>query len=190
MQDLQTVISSTPEFVNGATKVEKVMVSSEISKPTLGAIGTVGEAIKPFIPLIAVVTRVIDEIIEIYENVEYNKRICNALMDRIQIADRAIKNLNRRKQENGKNFCNREYYLSFIKFTHLMRKIRNFIRDVSQLQSYKNLHSDLIKDEFNNLVNNFDIVTKDLNFTKIITNEEQHKIDQQAFTEDIVEMTE
>jgi len=71
-----------------------------------------------------------------------------------------------------------------------MRKIRNFIRDVSQLQSYKNLHSDLIKDEFNNLVNNFDIVTKDLNFTKIITNEEQHKIDQQAFTEDIVEMTE
>jgi len=84
MQDLQTVISSTPEFVNGATKVEKVMVSSEISKPTLGAIGTVGEAIKPFIPLIAVVTRVIDEIIEIYEKVEYNKRICNALMDRVQ----------------------------------------------------------------------------------------------------------
>jgi len=111
-------------------------------------------------------------------------------MDRVQIADDAIKTLNRRKQENEKIFRNKEYYLAFVRFTDVMKRIKYFIRDVSQLQRYRKfLHSSSIKDKFNSLVNDFEIVMKDLNFKMTIANEEQHKINQQALTEDIAEMT-
>ncbi|CAI2170749.1 13593_t:CDS:2 [Funneliformis geosporum] len=187
---MHSAIKATPEFIAGATEVAIGFSSLEITKASLGAVGTVGEAIKPFIPLIAAVTSIIGEVVKIYENVEYNKKICNALMDRVQIADGAIKILNRRKQENEKNFRNEEYYKAFVKFTDVMTRIKDFIKDVSQLQGYKKyLHASSIKDKFSNLVNDFEIVMKDLNFTMTIANEEQRKIDQQALTEDIAEMT-
>ena len=93
----------SPAATDDAGSLSSFGSSLDIAKATLGAVGTVGEAIKPFVPLIAVVTTVIGEIIRVYEDAEYNKKICNALMDRVQIADGAIKTLNRRKQENEKS---------------------------------------------------------------------------------------
>src|SRR6266542_3747891 len=91
-------------------------------------------------PLIADVATIINEITKIYEDVEYNERICNALMDRVQIAESAIKILNNRKQEkeNEKNFRNKEYYSVFVKFIEVMKGIRDFIRNISKLQGYRN----------------------------------------------------
>src|ERR1043165_2145162 len=148
---LKAAIEKTPEVVLAGAEVGSSLAeigsSLEFAKATLGAVGTVGEAIKPFVPLIAVVTTVIAEIIRIYEDAEYNKKICNALMDRVQIADGAIKTLNRRKQENEKNFLSTEYYKAFVKFTETMKKIRDFIKDISQLQGYKKfIHSSSIKE--------------------------------------------
>src|SRR6266540_2124009 len=164
-------VSATTELIVGATEVAK---SIEITKTTFEAEGTM-EAIKPFIPLIAVITTVIAEIIKIYEGVEHNKKkICSFLMDRVQIAESFIRILNRRKQENEKNFHNIEYYLAFVRFTDVMKRIRDFMKDAPQLQGYKEFY------KFNDLVSDFETVMKALNFT----NEEQHRIDQQALTED------
>src|SRR4051794_17206021 len=121
MSAFKSAIGKTPEAVVAgvefAGSVAEIGTSLDIAKATLGAVGTVGEAIKPFVPLITVVTVVISEIISIYEDAQYNKKICNALMDRVQTAESAIKTLNRRKQENEKNFLNKEYYKAFVKFT-------------------------------------------------------------------------
>ncbi|CAG8515152.1 1314_t:CDS:10 [Funneliformis caledonium] len=152
---------------------------------TLETVGALGEAIKPYIPYIAIVTTIIDKIFSIYEDIEYNKKICNALMDRVQIVDYILK---RRKWKENL-LRNKEYYLAFIKLIEIMRRIKNFIIDVSQLKGYnKFLHSS-IKDTFNDLVYDFDIIIDVLNFTTTIDNGEQRKIDRKALDEDIVEMS-
>ncbi|CAG8605991.1 17881_t:CDS:2 [Rhizophagus irregularis] len=194
MSAYKTAIENTPEVVAAAAEfagsVADLGNSLDIAKATLGAVGTVGEAIKPFVPLIAVVTTVISEIITIYEDAQYNKKICNALMDRVQTAESAIKTLNRRKQENEKNFLSKEYYKAFVKFTDVMKKIKDFIRDISQLQGYKKfIHASSIKDKFNHLVDEFDTVMSDLHFTLTVANEVQREIDQKALADDIAEMT-
>ncbi|RIA81175.1 kinase-like domain-containing protein [Glomus cerebriforme] len=194
MPDLKSVIENTPETVAAATELAGSLSSLgsnlDIAKATLGAVGTVGEAIKPFVPLIAVVTTVISEIISIYEDAQYNKKICNALMDRVQVAESAIKTLNRRKQENEKNFRDKKYYLTFVRFTDVMKKIKDFIKDISQLQGYKKfLHASNIKDKFENLTKEFETVMRDLHFTMAVENDEQREIDQKALKEDIAEMT-
>ncbi|RHZ46439.1 hypothetical protein Glove_621g60 [Diversispora epigaea] len=150
----------------------------------------VGEAVKPFVPLIESVTIVISEIFAIYETVQYNKKICNSLMDRVNAAEAAIKTLKRRQAENEKNFRNQEYFKSFIRFIDIMKRIKNFIADVSNLNKYqKFLHSGSVKDRFDSLVNDFDVVMTELHFTMAIANEEQRMIDQLALKSDIADMT-
>ena len=124
-----------------------------------------GEAIEPLVPLIADVTTVINEIIKIYDDVEYNEKICNALMNRAQIAESAIKILNKRKheKENEKNFHNEEYHSIFVKFIEVMKGIRDFIRDISKLQGYKNFsHANSTRVKFNNLINDFETVIRQI----------------------------
>ncbi|CAG8518003.1 11739_t:CDS:10 [Funneliformis mosseae] len=163
------------EFIFGA----EISKSIEITKTSFKASGTVEEAIKPYLQLIAVVTTLIDDIIKIYDGVESNnKKICSFLMDRVYIAEIFIKILSRRKQENEKNFRNMKYYLAFARFTNVMKEIRDFIKDVSKLLFYKKFY------EFNGLVSDFESVMKDLNFT----DKEQRRIDQLALTEDSSEM--
>jgi hypothetical protein len=59
-------------------------------------------AAQPYLPLISTVTTIITEIFNIYENVQYNKNICNSLMDRVAAAEAAIKTLERRKKNYEK----------------------------------------------------------------------------------------
>ncbi len=55
--------------------------------------------------------------------------------------------------------------MAFVKFINVMKRIKGFIRNVSKLQGYKRfLQSSSIKDKFNDLVNSFEIIIKDLNF--------------------------
>ncbi|CAG8545775.1 10879_t:CDS:2 [Diversispora eburnea] len=158
-----------------------------IAKITLGV---VGEVVKPFVPLIDAVTLVIEEIIKVYETVQYNKKICNSLMDRVDAAGTAIKTLKRRQTENEQNFRNKEYYKSFIRFIEIMKRIKNFIIDVSTLNKYqKFVHSSSVKDGFDSLTKDFDVVMTELHFTMAVANEEQRMIDQFALESDIADMT-
>ncbi|CAG8559071.1 5896_t:CDS:2 [Diversispora eburnea] len=152
--------------------------------------GDVGEAVKPFIPLIEAVTLVISEIIKVYEAAQYNKKICNSLMDRVIAAEAAFKSLKRRQTENELNFRNQEYYYSFIRFIEIMKRIKNFMIDISSLFKYqKFVHSGSVKDRFNSLVEDFDVIMTELHFTMAFTNEEQRRIDQSALESDISDMT-
>ncbi|RHZ64780.1 hypothetical protein Glove_320g127 [Diversispora epigaea] len=140
--------------------------TNERSQNVLNIAGGVGEAIKPFEPLIIAVNRVISNIIADYETAQYNKKICNSLMDRVIAAEVATKTLKRRQAENAKKFCNQEYYKSFIRFINIMKRIKKFMVDVSSLHGYqKLLHFGSVKDRFDSLVKEFDAIMSELHFT-------------------------
>ncbi|RHZ75866.1 hypothetical protein Glove_209g130 [Diversispora epigaea] len=181
------ILTSTIEVTESLATIGSNL---NIAKSTLCAVGAVGEAVNPFVPLIGTVTLVISEIIKVYETVQYNKKICDSLMDRVNAAEAAIKTLKRRQTENEKNFRNQEYYKSFIRFIEIMKRIKNFIADVSNLHGYqKFVHSGSVKGKFDSLAKDFDIVMTELHFTMAVANEEQRKIDQSALESDIADMT-
>ncbi|CAG8460193.1 1793_t:CDS:2 [Diversispora eburnea] len=159
----------------------------EISQTTLNVVSAIGE---PFVPLIGAVTIVISEIIKVYETVQYNKKICNSLMDRVNNAEAAVKTFERRQTEN-KDLSKQEYYNSFVRFVEIMNRIKKFIGDVSNLNKYqKFIRSGSVKSGFDSLVKDFDEVMTGLHFTMAVANEEQRRIDQIALESDNAEMTE
>ncbi|CAH1770071.1 12519_t:CDS:2, partial [Entrophospora sp. SA101] len=64
-----------------------------MNKSLHNIVDSVGEAFKPFIPLIATSNAVMEQILEIFENAEYNKNICNVFLDRVDFALAYIKTL-------------------------------------------------------------------------------------------------
>lgn len=190
---MEKVVESTPTVISNAIDVTEGLTglakNTDVAKNALGAVGAVGEAVKPFVPLISAVTLVISEIIVIYENAQYNKRICNSLMDRVGAAEQAIKSLQRRKAENEKHFRNAEYYKNFVRFVDVLKRIKGFIKDVSELQGYKKFfHANSIKDKFDSLVKEFETVMGDLHFTMAVADEEQRRVDHEALEQDIADM--
>ncbi|RHZ48998.1 hypothetical protein Glove_535g8 [Diversispora epigaea] len=53
----------------------------------------VGDAIQSFLPLFSTVTSVVDGLYTTYDNVKCNKKICLALIDRVEIVQQAVKSL-------------------------------------------------------------------------------------------------
>ncbi|CAG8543761.1 1747_t:CDS:2 [Racocetra persica] len=191
---MEKIVGSTPTVISDVIEVTEGLTQftagSDAAKNALCAVGAVGEAVKPFVPLISAVTLLISEIIVIYENAQYNKRICNSLMDRVGAAEQAIKSLQRRKAENEKRFKNAEYYKNFVRFVDVLKRIKGFIKDVSELQGYKKFfHSGSIKEKFDSLVKEFETVMGDLHFTMAVADEEQRRLDHEALEQDISDMT-
>ncbi|CAG8574921.1 8807_t:CDS:2 [Ambispora gerdemannii] len=187
-QNAPGAVSGTIEADDSARHISQGSHAETIKKVVEG-IGVAGEAVMPFIPLLAAVTLVIDEIVKTYEAAQYNKKICNALMDRVEAAQLAVKALQRRQKENEKKFRNQAYYESFNRFLQVLKKIKKFIQDVSQLQGYRKFtQANSVKDKFNGLITEFEQVGRDLNLAITIATEEQRRIDREALEEDIAGM--
>lgn len=136
----------------------------------------IGDAVQRYIPLFSTVSALITETNAIYGTAKCNKKGCAALMDRVSMAGAAIENLERRKTENEKNFRDPEYYRSFCRFIEVMKKIMQFIANVST-HNYclKNIYVDL--GVFELLSDEFESVMKDLHLPVSFRNEEQRKVD-------------
>ncbi|CAJ0763005.1 24120_t:CDS:2 [Entrophospora sp. SA101] len=130
---------------------------------------TVDSAFKPFAPLISTSNAMINQIINIFENAEYNKKICNVFLDRVDVAKIHIKNLERRKEENEYLFRDVDYYKHFVRFTTILTEIKTFLNDITNFLGY-NKHMENLK------------------FKMTIAPEEQKKKDQQNFKEDHEDM--
>src|SRR4051794_36256984 len=140
-----------------------------------------GEAISPFLPLFGVATTLISEIINIYETAEYNRKICDVLVERMIIANNAINTLQRRKQKNESKFRNKEYYKAFNRFIYVLKEIKEFVANISNIQGIKKYAKAYnIKNKFDKLTNCYDVAMKDLHFTMEIASEEQRRIDDAA----------
>src|ERR1051325_4345127 len=130
--------------------------AGEHAKFALEAVSNIGEAFGPYIPLVTAVTALTAQIVKAYESAQYNKKSCAALIQRVQASEVAVQALNRRKQENEKNFRDQAYYISFEKFVAILREIKGFIQDVTQLSGYRKfISSNVIKDRFQQLIQEF-----------------------------------
>ncbi|CAB5342216.1 unnamed protein product [Rhizophagus irregularis] len=149
-----------------------------------------GEAIGPYIPLIKVATDLVDKIIDIYKTAEYNKNICETLVGRVKLTENAIDTLQRRKQRNEDKLYDDEYYKAFNRLIYILKEIKEFAADITNIHGFrKYTKAYSVKEKYQKLTNDYDVIMKDLQFTMAITNEDQKKIDEAALKEDLAEMS-
>ncbi|CAG8469614.1 9710_t:CDS:2 [Funneliformis mosseae] len=180
------VISGSIEVTKGLNDIQSSKLA--FAKEALTVATKVGDAITPFIPLIGAAATVITEIIDIYHTAQYNKKICNSILDRARLAEIAIDNIIRRRKENEQLFKNQAWYYAFNRFVEVLNKLKNFAEEISQLKRIKQfIKAKNISGSFVELTKEYDDVMKDLNFTMAISNEQQRRIDQKSLKDDLVE---
>jgi hypothetical protein len=149
-----------------------------------------GEAIGPYLPLIKEATDLISKIIDIYKTAEYNKNICETLVGRVKLTENAIDTLKRRKQRNEDKLNDDEYYKAFNRLTYILKEIKEFAADITNIHGFrKYTKAHLVKEKFQKLTSDYDVIMKDLHFTMAVANEDQKKIDEAALQEDLDEMS-
>ncbi|CAG8663791.1 2463_t:CDS:2, partial [Cetraspora pellucida] len=152
---------------------------------TLSAVETVGDAITPFVPLFNMVTNILTQMLSIYDNAKCNEKICLALLDRVEIAQTAVKSLQRKYQANEKNFRDQVYYDAWIRFVNVLENIRKFSKEVTQLNYFqKVINANAVKDAFEKNIKEFEEVCSDLKFTIVMYNAEQREMEAKNVAED------
>lgn len=125
-----------------------------------------------------------DEIIEITQTAEHNKRICDVLKQRVDAVDLAVRNLKIKKNNQG--FFNHKNHLYLQNLVNVITYIKNFMVEISQMKTLlKYIQAKSIKKTFNDLCKEFDNCINSLAFTITIKNSyelEQLKADQEDLT--------
>ncbi|CAI2169792.1 7777_t:CDS:2, partial [Funneliformis geosporum] len=117
-----------------------------------------------FLPLIKVVSEMFNEIIEIYQAAEHNKKTCGILLDRVQIADTAVRYFKNRRDENGEFLSVGNLY-NLQKLVHVIGKIRKFVGDITQLTGlFKYIQAKSIERDVKKLSNEFDSTIQKIQF--------------------------
>ncbi|KAF0510053.1 kinase-like protein [Gigaspora margarita] len=104
----------------------KAEIASEtilITKPALdefveGAVNVTNNALSPIIPMLGVVTSLINEIFTIHENAQFNKRMSRTIINRILSVETTIKSLKSQTKYSEK-FQDLQHQESFAKFQGL-----------------------------------------------------------------------
>ncbi|RHZ45178.1 hypothetical protein Glove_688g21 [Diversispora epigaea] len=185
--DSQNTVESNHYFA----EANKVHLAGEYDLPgaastALTHMQTVGMAVEPFLPLFTTVTNIVDSLNVIRENAKYNEKICDALLDRVEIVQHAVKSLKRKQQENEDNFREQDYYRAWIRLINVLTSIKKFAKDVTQqtgLQKYANANA--LKEAFDRNIKEFESVCTDLHFTIALYSAEQREIENKQVLEDI-----
>ncbi|CAG8467630.1 10220_t:CDS:2 [Diversispora eburnea] len=150
------------------------------------AMSIVSDIIEPFVPLFGTVEKVMESLYTIYENAKCNKKMCGALIDRIEVVEQATKSLQRKKQENAAKFRSEEYYLAWVRFTNVLKNIKVFAKDVTQQSVFqKHLNANAVKEAYDKNINEFEAVCKDLQFSVYMISEEQRKEENDQITNEL-----
>src|SRR6266498_5118908 len=148
---IEPTISTTAAICSGAGAVTKVTVS-----------------FAKFLPLVGEVAKIFNEIVEIYQTAENNKRICGIMLDRVQMADAAVRNLKKRRDENLEFFSERNFF-NLHKLVTIIVKIRKFIGEISQLKGLsKYIEAKNIEKTVKDLTNEFDSNIKFMQFSLMV----------------------
>ncbi|CAG8536479.1 15915_t:CDS:2, partial [Racocetra persica] len=149
-----------------------------------------GQASRNFDPLISNIIDLVKSILDVYENVQFNKKICDCLIDRVESVEMAIKSLKRHKDENARYFFKQTNYNAFQQLIVVLEKIQQYITDVSQLHGLRKF-SDIkdIKKQFEKLTIEFDIIVSTLKLKMSFSEKEQSIRDKIAIDDDINTMT-
>ncbi|KAF0435296.1 kinase-like protein [Gigaspora margarita] len=156
------------------------------SSGVVNAIQTVGDAVQPFVPLFSMVTNIVQQLSQIYENAKCNQKICLVLVERVEIAQYAVKSLQRQKQANEEKFRNQKYYYAFVRFVNVLENIKKFAKEITQLSCFqKFINANAIKDAFDKNIKEFEDVCSDLHFTIAMYDVERREQEAKNVAEDI-----
>ncbi|RGB35434.1 kinase-like domain-containing protein [Rhizophagus diaphanus] len=143
-----------------------------------------------FLPLIGEVSRLLKDIVDIYQTAEHNKRICGVMLDRVTIAESAIKNLKVRREEN-EDFFSEENYINLQKLVTVVSKIRKFLAEISQLKGLqKYIQAKNIEKTTMDLNKEFDFTIQLLEFAFMVDFSARNDIDNKKIKADIEDLTE
>ncbi|RGB40246.1 kinase-like domain-containing protein [Rhizophagus diaphanus] len=118
-----------------------------------------------FVPLIKEIGSIFDEIIDIVEAAEHNKRTCKILQDRVQIAESVVRKLREERGLNRDFFINKNY-LYLQELTGTIKQIKKFISDISQMKTLiKYIRAKSIEKTFTELCEEFDSCIDSLSFS-------------------------
>src|SRR6266498_1779524 len=85
-----------------------------------------------FLPLISEIGNVLNELIEIEQAAEHNKRTCKALLQRVYAADLAVLEL---KVQRNVEFFNNKNYLHLQNLVNVITQIKKFASEISQMKT-------------------------------------------------------
>ncbi|CAG8760233.1 17100_t:CDS:1, partial [Acaulospora morrowiae] len=144
------------------------------------------DTIKLFFPWVEGLTRLLDEATNAYENAKYNKATCVLLYDRIENGVFALRKLYRHREDNEKDFRSKSFYRSFIKFINIMNRIKDFIKEISELNScMQYIKSNTIKKKLDSLIKEYESSSTDLHLAITVYSAEQTEKELNAMHKDI-----
>ncbi|CAB5382525.1 unnamed protein product [Rhizophagus irregularis] len=89
-----------------------------------------------FLPLIREVTKIYDEISEIHQSAQYNKKTCLLILKKVEIAVTALNNLRIHSKENFR-YLSRENYINLCSLITIIGKICKLLTEISRFESYQ-----------------------------------------------------
>ncbi|CAG8669124.1 9133_t:CDS:2, partial [Cetraspora pellucida] len=165
-------------------------INNSITDNVADGFQVVGEAAQPFLQFFQSVTIIVDSITRAYKNGKCNQKICLALIDRVEIAQQAVKSLERQQMENEELFKKQDYYNAWVRFIVVLENTNKFVKEVTQLSSLqKFLTANAVKDAFDKNIKEFEEVCKDLDFTLAIYDRNKKELENKRIMEDINVLT-
>ncbi|GBC28758.2 kinase-like domain-containing protein [Rhizophagus irregularis DAOM 181602=DAOM 197198] len=122
-----------------------------------------------FLPLIREVTKIYDEISEIHQSAQYNKKTCLLMLKKVEIAVTALNNLRIHSKENFR-YLSRENYINLCSLITIIGKICKLLTEISRFESYqKFIQIEKNIEIFRGLNNDFNSTVRLLDFSLIIS---------------------
>ncbi|CAG8534760.1 718_t:CDS:2 [Acaulospora morrowiae] len=119
--------------------------------------------VKPYLKFVKTLSKVSGAVFEAHRKSQYNKKICGALLTRVEFTECVVKSLVRDKEDHVEDFCNQNYYESFVKFANVMKRVQKFVEEISQLSQLKRFNnSQSIKDMLRTILEDFDTYSSEL----------------------------
>ncbi|CAG8838635.1 16154_t:CDS:1 [Gigaspora margarita] len=155
-------------------------LSEYVMDTMTSTIKVTAEIMSSFVPIVATIKILVEDIYKIYLNVECNKELCLIMMDRVKTAEFALEQMMLKSEENKEYFYENEYSLSLNKFVNVLKDIKNFVEKVSKIEGVRKFfEANRIKQTYEKLTQEFDTCMKELHFTIAIANENQRAKDAQ-----------
>ncbi|CAG8641155.1 10507_t:CDS:2, partial [Racocetra fulgida] len=147
-------------------------------------------AFRVILPWFDALNIMLGKISKAYEDAEYNRKTCRILTDRADDVLTAVKILFRRRDEEVDKFLDDYYVKSFIKLHRVLRDIKEFISNVSQLKGLsKFVSAEDIRKRCIVLINELESSCVDLNLNTTISAEDKRLV-QKSLMEDVDAMNE
>jgi hypothetical protein len=123
-----------------------------------------------FLPLISIIESIFNNVIDIMQEAEHNRRICDVLQQRVYAAYLALIEI-KVNRSSYQEFFNKKNYLYLQHLVTVVEHIKNFIKYISKIKKllkFKYVQTRSIEKTFKGLCKDFDICIINLDFTTMI----------------------